>query len=88
MLLHPGLNFSISISEAARLMSFPDEFKLVGQWHQRWKFLGNAVCPFVSQAIGKIVMSQCLDPVAADTADINPVDFTLALPAEEQQLAA
>ena len=92
LFLHPDIDKGISLPEAQRLQSFPDEFQLVGRkWDERWQQLGNAVPPLLAKAIGEVVMRQCLDPVAADTADsadVSPVHCTIAFPTDEQRLAA
>jgi DNA (cytosine-5)-methyltransferase 1 len=50
--LHPTEHRSLSIPEAKRLCSFPDEFTLPdGSFQQRWGVLGNAVPPLFMRAI-------------------------------------
>jgi DNA (cytosine-5)-methyltransferase 1 len=50
--LHPTEHRSLSIPEAKRLCSFPDEFVLPdGTFPQRWGVLGNAVPPLFMRAI-------------------------------------
>ena len=44
---------TITIREAARLMTFPDSYKLSGSMGDKYKMLGNAVPPFFSKIISK-----------------------------------
>ena len=84
LFLHPDFDKGISVAEAARLQSIPDEFQLVGRmWEQRWQQIGNSVAPFMSLAIGKVIWSQCIDPVAA-AQNLPPI----VVDQEEQLLAA
>ena len=46
---------SITIREAARLMSFPDDYKLHGSMGDKYKMLGNAVPPLFAKAIGDTI---------------------------------
>lgn len=51
MLLHPELDESISVDEAKRLGSFPDQFLLAGTHHKKWARIGNSVPPLFMRAI-------------------------------------
>lgn len=51
--IHPGQVRSITLREAARLQSFPDDFAFCGSGSDQWIQLGNAVPPVVSHAIAK-----------------------------------
>jgi DNA (cytosine-5)-methyltransferase 1 len=46
---------SISVREAARLMTFPDSYKLQGSRGDKYKMLGNAVPPEFSKIIAKVI---------------------------------
>ena len=46
---------SITVREAARLMTFPDNYKLVGSRGDKYKMLGNAVPPEFSKTIAKVI---------------------------------
>jgi len=46
---------SITVREAARLMTFPDSYKLCGSRGDKYKMLGNAVPPEFSKIIAKVI---------------------------------
>ena len=48
---------SITVREAARLQSFPDDFKFFGSMGDQYKMVGNAVPPLLAEAIAKAVES-------------------------------
>ena len=52
---HPYLNRAITVREAARLQSFPDEFIFYGNKTSQMKQVGNAVPPLLSKAIAKVI---------------------------------
>lgn len=51
--IHPTQTRDISIREAARLQSFPDEFVFCGSPSDQWVQIGNAVPPVLAEAIAK-----------------------------------
>jgi DNA (cytosine-5)-methyltransferase 1 len=52
MFIHPTQNRSLTPREAARIQSFPDDFKFdVVRFHQ-FKLIGNAVPPLIGKAVG------------------------------------
>lgn len=55
MWVHPSLDRAISIREAARLQSFPDSYFFCGTKNDQYQQVGNAVPPFLAQAVGEAV---------------------------------
>ena len=53
MWIHPVLNRALSIREAARLQTFPDSFVFCGSKDKQYQQVGNAVPPFLANAIAK-----------------------------------
>lgn len=53
--LHPDQDRPITHREAARIQSFPDEFKFIGSKTEMAKQIGNAVPPLLAAAIAKEV---------------------------------
>ena len=51
MICHPEEDRIISIREAARLQSFPDEFVFIGPKYSQQQMVANAVPPLLSEAI-------------------------------------
>lgn len=63
MYIHPTENRTLSVREAARIQSFPDEFEFVGNQQDTYVQVGNAVPPLLGRAIGMSVKTY-LDKVA------------------------
>ncbi len=53
--LHPTEHRGFSIREAARIQSFPDDFIFEGNISQKFKMIGNAVPPLISEQIAHSV---------------------------------
>ena len=60
---HPFLNRAITVREAARIQSFPDSFRFIGNKGSQMKQVGNAVPPLLAQAIAESIMK--------DIAEVN-----------------
>ena len=58
MFIHPDSTQarSITVKEAARLMSFPDDYDFVGSMGYRYKMIGNAVPPLMAEKISKAIL--------------------------------
>ena len=56
MYIHPTENRTLSVREAARIQSFPDDFKFVGNQQETYVQVGNAVPPLLGKAIGESLM--------------------------------
>jgi DNA (cytosine-5)-methyltransferase 1 len=55
--LHPTLDRTLTIREAARLQTFPDSFKFLGTQAEQARLIGNAVPPRLAEAIARKVAS-------------------------------
>lgn len=60
MLIHPEQNRGLSVREAARLQSFPDDFVFEGSIGFQQQQVGNAVPPLLSKAIFESVL-ECIN---------------------------
>ena len=54
---HPEQDRAISLREAARLQTFPDSYKFVGNFGQIAKQIGNAVPPLLAKMTAQIIKS-------------------------------
>ncbi len=52
---------ALSINEAKRLCSYPDDFKLIGNYSEQWARLGNSVMPKQMYHIAKTLKENILD---------------------------
>ena len=52
---HPFLHRAITVREAARLQSFPDDFIFYGTKTSQMKQVGNAVPPKLSKKIAELI---------------------------------
>jgi DNA (cytosine-5)-methyltransferase 1 len=55
--IHPEQTRTISISEAARIQSFPDWFVFEGGYSDQYDQVGNAVPPLLAREVGLSIMS-------------------------------
>ena len=51
--IHPEQQRTLTVREAARVMSFPDWFRFAGAQATAFHQIGEAVCPIVGRAMGK-----------------------------------
>ena len=57
MWIHPTLDRAISVREAARLQTFPDDFVFCGSKDKQYQQVGNAVPPIMAKSIAKKLFS-------------------------------
>ena len=57
MYIHPSENRTLSVREAARLQSFPDDFIFSGSMSDTYKQIGNAVPCLLAYEIGKSIFA-------------------------------
>jgi DNA (cytosine-5)-methyltransferase 1 len=54
--IHPDQHRTLSIREAARVQSFPDDFRFAGAASHRYRQIGNAVPVLLGEAIGRSLL--------------------------------
>lgn len=60
---HPIVDRYMSIDEAKRIQTFPDDFKLLHSPTQNWERIGRAVPPNLMKHISKTVQTEILDKI-------------------------
>lgn len=53
---HPTQARALSVREAARIQSFPDEYVFTGNMTQQYEQVGNAVPPLLGKAVGEAIL--------------------------------
>ncbi len=59
-LCHPTEDRPISVREAARIQTFPDDWQFVGRGAQQYRLVGNAVPPLLAQKVGERIKQHLL----------------------------
>jgi DNA (cytosine-5)-methyltransferase 1 len=67
--IHPVLNRSLTPREAARLQSFPDTHKFVGDRRKQCILVGNAVPPLMAKLIGREIINHFNGSTKIEEAD-------------------
>lgn len=55
--IHPSEPRTLTVREAARVQTFPDQFRFAGSRSHAFAQIGNAVPPVLARAIGKAIMN-------------------------------
>lgn len=63
--IHPDQHRTLSIREAARVQSFPDDFRFAGTQTHRYRQIGNAVPVLLGEAVGRSVFDSMQRPARA-----------------------
>jgi len=58
---HPRIDRVMSINEAKRIQTFPDDFKMIHSPAQNWERIGRAVPPTLMKYIAKHIKTEILD---------------------------
>lgn len=58
--IHPRQHRTITVREAARIQTFPDGFRFAGRPTAAFRQIGNAVPPFLGEALGNAVRSSLI----------------------------
>jgi DNA (cytosine-5)-methyltransferase 1 len=79
--LHPEANRPITVREAARLQSFPDDFVFPASQRMTSvaRQIGNAVPPLLAAALARAVKAHLLSHAGEESADVETVGRQLAL---------
>ena len=59
--IHPEQHRTVSIREAARFQSFPDDFRFFGNMGERFRQIGNAVPPLMAYGIAEFIREAIQD---------------------------
>lgn len=74
-LYHPKYPRSLSISELKRIFTFPDDFRLSGNFYQQWERIGRSVPPMMMYHIANTIRTEILDKVVGGNIMSVPTEY-------------
>lgn len=74
--MHWAEKRSLTIEEAKRGGSFPDQYHFVGKFETQWERIGNSVPPLFMRSIARHIRSELLNKYGADATGKSPVLLT------------
>ena len=77
--IHPEQNRTLSVREAARIQTFPDDFRFVGSMTSRFRQIGNAVPPLLAEAVGRSLRNAVVEPPESQPEARRSSQFRTAL---------
>src|SRR6185295_11156206 len=60
--IHPEQHRTLSVREAARVQTFPDDFRFAGMQTHRYRQIGNAVPPTLGRVVGEALLATLAGP--------------------------
>lgn len=81
--IHPAEHRTLTVREAARIQTFPDDFRFAGTRSDAFRQIGNAVPPILGQAVAEVIFP--LDGPRTDAATLPAVRERLAAWARQQR---
>jgi DNA (cytosine-5)-methyltransferase 1 len=75
--IHPEQHRTLSVREAARLQTFPDNVRFAGHPSYRYRQIGNAVPPLMGESLGHSLVDAIDDPEVVSTTSAEVRDLLL-----------
>jgi len=69
--IHPEQHRTLSIREAARIQTFPDDYRFAGEPSHRYRQIGNAVPPLLAERLGRSLIESLTRRSRARTEDAD-----------------
>jgi DNA (cytosine-5)-methyltransferase 1 len=61
--LHPTEDRSLTVREAARIQTFPDDYVFYGSLSSQYKQIGNAVPVLLALEVGKVIIQYYMENI-------------------------